>query len=69
MLKKTLLFLTGFGLMVIGFTYIIIYFTLFNIGYSLYDYFLFIIRRIECLFVLLGFFLILFSMGKGDESK
>lgn len=51
-------FLLGFGLMVIGFTYIITYLNLLSMGYTFLDYINFIIRRVECLFSIIGFLLI-----------
>lgn len=53
-------FLLGFGLMVIGSTYIITYLNLLTMGYTLKDYFVFIISRIECIFVFIGFLIISF---------
>ena len=69
MLKRIILFLTGFGLIVIGFSYIIMYFTLFSMGYSFIEYLLFIIKRVECLFVLFGLILIIIAINKGDGKK
>ena len=51
---KAFIFLFGFGLTVIGITYIIIYLNLFTIGYNFLDFVHFIIRRIECINVILG---------------
>lgn len=51
-------FLLGFGLMVIGFTYIITYLNLITMGYSFSEYFKFILGRVECLFSVIGFFMI-----------
>lgn len=51
---KAFIFLFGFGLTVIGITYIIIYLNLFTIGYNFFDFVHFIIRRIECINVILG---------------
>ena len=51
-------FMLGFGLMVIGSTYIITYLNMLTFGYSVSEYFNFIIRRYECLFAPLGFIII-----------
>lgn len=68
MLNRLVLFLIGFGLLIIGFTYMIMYLNLIVIGYSFIDYFCFIIKRIECLLSIIGFGLILLAFyGKGDK--
>ena len=69
MFNKALLFLTGFGLMVVGFTYIIMYFNLFAMGYSIIDYLCFIITKLECLVLVVGLILIIISIYKGDKIK
>lgn len=69
MINKIFLFLTGFGLMVIGFTYIIMYLNLFTLGYNIFDYLLFILTHIECLFSIIGFILVLISIYKGDKNN
>lgn len=51
-------FLLGFGLMVIGFTYVITYLNLLTMGYTIYNYFIFILSRVECLFTIIGFVII-----------
>ena len=55
MYQKILLFLLGFGLSIIGFIFIISYLNLLTIGYNFLYYVNFIIRRIECLYALIGF--------------
>lgn len=47
-------FLVGFGLTVVGWIYIICYLNLLTIGYNFYEYVNFIIRRIECIYALIG---------------
>lgn len=61
MLSKIFLFLIGFGLTVIGSTYIIMYLNLMAMGYSLIDYLLFIITKVECLFTFIGIFIMFIS--------
>lgn len=54
--------------MVIGFTFLITYLNLLTIGYSFYDYLLFVSHRIECLFSIIGFLIInitIFWKGSG----
>ena len=62
MLTRIFLFLLGYALTVIGFVYIISYINLFTIGYNFFEYVYFIVRRIECLYTLIGISLILFSI-------
>lgn len=70
MYQKIFLFLLGFGLSVIGFVYIISYLNLLTIGYNFIDYVYFIIRRIECLYALLGLILLYISINsKGDKYE
>ena len=62
-------FLLGFGLMVIGFTYIITYLNLLSMGYTFLDYLSFIIKRVECLFSVIGFIIIsitIFTKGRDE---
>lgn len=47
-------FLVGFGLTVVGWIYIICYLNLLTIGYNFYEYVNFIIRRLECIYALIG---------------
>lgn len=68
---KLFLFLVGFGLSIIGFMYIITYLNLLTIGYNFLQYVNFIIRRIECLYALIGLVLIFISINidRGDEYE
>ena len=68
MYQKVFVFLIGFGLTVIGFIYIISYLNLLTFGYNFSDYVKFIIRRIECLYSLLGIFMMYISINikRGD---
>lgn len=65
---KAFLFLFGFGLTVIGLTYVIIYLNLLTIGYNFSQYVHFIIRRIECLNVILGIGLMIISLIGGKNE-
>ena len=71
MLVRVFLFLTGFGLTVIGSVYIISYLNLLTIGYNFLEYVNFISRQLECLYFLLGiilmFLTIFISEGEKDE--
>lgn len=68
-MSKVLLFLFGFGLTVIGFTFIITYLNLTTMGYSYLDYLKFIIRRIECIFAILGIFVMNVAIYKKEKIK
>ena len=59
---RIFLFLLGFGLTTIGFVYIISYLNLFTIGYNFFQYVNFIIRRIECLYAIIGIVIITISL-------
>lgn len=67
---KILFFLLGFGLLVIGFTYLITYLNLLSIGYSFYEYIIFISRRVECWFSIIGFIIINLTIFiRGGETN
>ncbi|MEI3530475.1 MAG: hypothetical protein V8Q75_05325 [Bacilli bacterium] len=55
---RVFFFLLGFGLTVIGCVYITGYLNLLTIGYNFSQYVNFIIRRIECLYALIGLVII-----------
>ncbi|MBQ8218942.1 MAG: hypothetical protein IJZ79_04245 [Bacilli bacterium] len=68
-MTRIFFFLFGFGLMTLGFVYIILYLNLFNIGYNFSDYVNFIVRRVECYNILIGFIILNLSMYiKGDKK-
>ena len=62
-------FLLGFGLMTIGSTYIITYLNLFSFGYTIKEYFLFILKRYECFYVLIGLSLVTITIYWKGESN
>ena len=67
---RVLLFLIGFGFTVIGFTYVILYLNLLTIGYNFLEYVNFIIRRVECLILILGIIFMSFSIFlKGGKNE
>lgn len=68
-MTRMFFFLLGFGFMVIGFTYIITYLNLLSMGYSLLDYFKFIISRVECWFSIVGFLLVFLSIFTKGYDK
>lgn len=65
-LKLFFLFV-GFTLTNIGLVYLIIYLNLFTFGYNLIDYIKFIFTRIECLSFILGVFILLLTINRGDD--
>ena len=71
MYQKIFLFLLGFGLTVIGFVYIISYLNLLTLGYNFLYYVNFIIRRIECLYSIIGLIIIYISINinEGDAYE
>lgn len=70
MILRILFFLIGFGLSIIGFVYTISYLNLLALGYNFLDYVNFIIRRIECLYAILGLIIIFLSIFlKGGKHE
>lgn len=71
MLVRVFLFLTGFGLTVIGSIFIICYMNLFTIGYNFLEYVNFISRQLECLYFLLGIILMSITtfIPKGEKDE
>lgn len=62
-------FLTGFALMVIGFTYTMLYLNILTIGYNFSIYVNFISRRIECYYTIIGFTIILLTLTIKGAKK
>lgn len=54
MLSRIIFFLIGFCLMVIGLSYIIVYKNLLTFGYTLSEYFEFLVTRYECWYFVIG---------------
>lgn len=68
-MTRIFFFLFGFGLMTLGFVYLILYLNLMNTGYNFSDYVNFIIRRVECYYVIIGFIILNLSLYlKGDKK-
>lgn len=69
MLFRIFLFLLGFGLTLIGMIYVISYLNLLTMGYNFLEYVNFIIRKVECMYTVIGFILIYLSIYnlKGEE--
>ena len=66
---RNFFFLTGFALMVIGFTYTILYLNILTIGYNFSIYVNFISRRIECYYTIIGFTIILLTLTIKGAKK
>lgn len=69
MLTKLFLFLTGFGLMVIGFSTIILYINLFSFGYNFKEYVSYIVKLPELYYLIIGFITINFAIIKKGDKK
>lgn len=62
MIIRLFVFLVGFGLAVVGGVSVIAYLNVIPMGFSYIDYFLFISKKIECNFLIIGIFLITLSI-------
>ena len=67
MFIRSFFFLFGFGLTIISLSFIIIYLNLLTIGYNFLEYVNFIIRRIECLNIFVGIFMMFIVKGGKHE--
>lgn len=64
-----MLFLIGFGFMIIGNIYIISYLNLMTIGYNFLEYVKFITSRLECMLSLIGFLILISSIYIPNRKK
>lgn len=69
MFIKLFLFLTGFGLMIIGFSTIILYINLFSFGYNFKEYVSYIVKLPELYYLIIGFIIINFAIIKKGDKK
>ena len=70
MIQKTILFLFGYSLTLIGLIYVISYLNILTLGYNFLFYVKFICRRLECIYTLVGIILMILSIylpGGKDE--
>lgn len=67
-MMKVFYFLLGFLLMVIGFFYTIVYINLISFGYNIKEYFLYLITRYECWFLVLGLLIILITLFRKEKK-
>lgn len=63
-MNKIFFFILGFILTTVGTIYIISYLNLLTIGYNFLEYVKFIIRRIECLYAVIGITIIFITLLK-----
>lgn len=63
MFLRILIYLIGLILSSTGLVFIVIYLNLMNIGYTFYDYVNFIIRRLECINLILGIIIMYLSLN------
>ena len=66
---RVFFFLFGFGFTTIGFSFVILYLNVLTVGYNFYDYVNFIIRRFECINIIVGIFLIALSIKLGGKNE
>ncbi len=62
MFARIFVFLIGFGLTVIGFVYMISYLNLLSLGYNFLEYVQFIVRRLECMYSVIGILIIVLDI-------
>lgn len=66
-MKKTILNILSYIMILIGSIYIISYLNLLNIGFTFTEYIIFIIKKIECIILIMGI-LILIIINKGEKK-
>ena len=69
MLSKIVFFIIGFCLMVIGLSYIIVYKNLLTFGYSLNEYFEFLVTRYECWYFVRGLLIEIIVVNRKGKKK
>ena len=69
-MTRVFFFLLGFGMSVIGFMYMMLYLNLMTMEYSFSEYIVFILKRIECIFGLIGLVVVTITIFyKGDNDN
>lgn len=66
-MKKLILNILGLSITIISSIYIISYLNLLNIGYKFNEYVYFIIRKIECIIIILGIFILIINNRGGKK--
>lgn len=72
MLLRVFLFLSGFGLMTIGFSTMILYINLFGFGYNFKEYLGYMVKLPEFYYLVIGFVLLnisIFIKGGKNEKR
>jgi hypothetical protein len=64
-MQRIFFFLLGFGMTIIGFFYIIAYLNLLTLGYTISEYLLFIIKRLECWNAIIGIIMVILTIFIG----
>lgn len=62
MINRVIFFLLGYALTLIGLIYIISYLNILSLGYNFLFYVKFIIRRIECIYFIIGVITMMLSI-------
>ena len=68
MFLKIIIFLIGIILTILGITSIILYLNLIPMGYTFLEYVNFIIRRFECISLIIGLIIIYLLIFKGGNK-
>lgn len=62
---RFIFYVVGIFMISLGATFCFFYFNLLTLGYSFFDYLLFVLKKIECLQMFLGILLVWLSLKKG----
>lgn len=69
-MTRVFFFLLGFGMSVIGFMYMMLYLNLTTMGYSFFEYIVFIFKRSECILGFVGLIIVTITIFyKGDNDN
>lgn len=60
-------FIIGYIFLIIGNIFVLLYLNLFSLGYSLFQYIIFILTNYPCFFLSTGLILIYISLHKGEK--
>lgn len=69
MIIKIFLFILGIIITSLSSMFIIMYANLLTMGYTISEYLFFILRRLECLIIIIGIILIIISLYKRKEKN
>ena len=68
-MKRIVGIIIGFILMIIGCFYLILYFNLFTFGFSIKEYFMYILTRYECYSFIIGLIIYLYFKDRKGITK